>query len=104
MDFEELLKPVVAALAKEEVTLLPAQVGKLKAMVTPLADSDAKAVMDALAAHVTLHGLASAAQQPIRNAITGSEPDVESIINSNIDGGAAAFESWFSDVATNLAK
>ena len=96
-----LIAPVVSALEAAGANLLAADKAQLEGLIEPLADADAEAIMNALAAHVNLNGLAGALQNPLRNAITGSEPQVASLINENIDGGFNALEAWLEQVSKN---
>lgn len=103
----DLIQPVVVAAeeaaAKAGLTLVGDYKAQLIAWIEPLADADAKEAMDALAAHITLNGFASVMQTPIRNAITGSETDVASILNSNIEGGVDSVQAWLAKIAAPAA-
>jgi hypothetical protein len=95
-----LAAPLIAALEAEGAQLLAAHKAAIEAYVEPLADSDANAVIGAITAHIQMSGLASIAQTPLRNALTGAEPQVDAIINANLGGGFDALEA----LLTNLAK
>ena len=47
-----------------------------------------------------MNGMASMVQTPLRNAILGAEPTVDSVINENVNGGFDSLET----LLTNLAK
>jgi 2'-5' RNA ligase len=104
---EELLAPVIAAAkiaaAKAGLQWFEAHETAIVAWAKPLADADAKEVMDALAAHITLNGFASVMEAPARNAVTGTETTVANIINSSIDGAAAWADGWLKQIASGTA-
>ena len=90
---------VVEAFAKIGVDLTEAHRAELVQMIENVADPDAKAIMDSLAEHIVLHGLAGAFQSAARNDITSSENDIIGVINSNIAGGVDALDAWLRKVA-----
>ena len=92
--------PLIAALEGLGVKLIDADKQRIEAYVEPLADSDANAIINAIAEHISLNGMASVVQTPLRNALIGAEPNVDSVINANIDGGFDQLEA----LLTNLAK
>lgn len=99
MGSPNLIAPVVTALEAAGAILLDQDKAAIEALIDPLADSDAEAVMNALASHITMNGLAGMVQAPLRNAITGSEPTVAGIINANVAGGFDALETWLQKVS-----
>ena len=91
--------PLVAALESTGATLLAQDKAALEAFVEPLADADANAVVGAIAAHVQLGGLAGMIAPAMRNALTGSEPAIDNVINTNVDGGFDALEALLTRLA-----
>jgi len=91
--------PLIAALEGAGAKLLDADKKAIETFFEPLADADANAVVSAIAAHITMNGVAGMVQNPLRNALTGSEPALDQIINSNIAGGLDALESLLSGLA-----
>ena len=92
--------PLIAALESAGANLVASDKQAIEAFVEPLADSDANAIIGAIAAHITMNGMASMVQTPLRNAIIGAEPTVDSVINENVNGGFDSLET----LLTNLAK
>lgn len=88
-----------AAFAKYGVALLGAHKVELESLFHRVADNDANQIVTAIAAHVNLNGLASIAQAPIRNALTGAIPAIDNVINANIDGGFDALSNLLASFA-----
>ena len=92
--------PLIAALEAQGATLLDEHKAAIEAFVEPLTDGDANTIIGAIAAHITMNGMAGMAQTPLRNALTGAEPTIDAVLNSNISGGLDALET----LLQNLAK
>jgi len=92
--------PLVAALEKAGVKLLDDDKAKIEAFVEPLADSDANAIIGAIASHITLNGMAGMVQTPLRNALLGAEPTVDKVINENVNGGFDQLEGLLTKLAS----
>jgi hypothetical protein len=93
------IAPLVTALEAAGATLLASDKAALEAFVEPLADSDANAIVSALAAHVQLNGIAGMVAPAVRNALTGSEPAIDGIINQNVNGGFDSLEMLLDGLA-----
>lgn len=99
MTTEEKIAPVLEAFAKIGVDLEEAHQADLEKAIENVADADARAIMDSLAQHIVMHGLASGFQNVARNDVTGSENDIVALIDSNIVGGVEWFDGWLRKVA-----
>lgn len=96
----DVIAPLISALEKAGVTLLDEDKAKIEAFVEPLADNDANAVITAIAAHIEMNGIGGMVAPAIRNALTGSEPAIDAVINSNVSGGFDSLETLLNKLAT----
>jgi hypothetical protein len=95
-----LAAPLIAAIEAEGAQLLDEHKAQIEKAIEPLADNDANLLVSAIASNIHMNGMASMAQAPLRNALTGSEPQLDAIINSNVGGAFDALET----LLTNMAK
>lgn len=95
-----MLAPLLTALEAAGAKLLDEDKAQLERFVEPLADADANAIITAIAAHIQMNGVAGMVAPALRNALTGSEPAIDNIINQNINSGFDDLEA----LLTGLAK
>lgn len=93
--------PLWAALAKYGVTVADAEKVPFENWIEPLADTDANAIVSAIASHVELNGLASMLNGDIRSALVGSEAQIDTMINANIAGGVDGLLDMLSKLAAS---
>lgn len=86
----QLVYVVEHALEVEGAQLLAEDKAAIEQAFDGVADADANKLVDAIASHITMHGLAGIGERPLRDALTGAEPTLDGLINSNaanaIDG------------------
>ena len=97
-------KNLVSALAAVGVELLDEHKEFLEQIVQRYANADTVVVMNALADHLVLHGLAATIQQPIRDTVRASEPQVAAAIGKNVDDAIEALEGWLKKVAAEAPR
>lgn len=88
-----LVDPIIKASERAGASWTDAHKAELEAALEDLADGDANKLVSAIAAHINMNGVAGMMQNPIRNALTGSEPELDKIINDNIGGGIDQIEA-----------
>lgn len=99
MGSPDLISPIVTACEAAGAKLLEADKAKLEAFLEPLADDDANKIVSAIAAHINMNGVAGMIAPALRNALVGSEPTIDAVINSNINGGFDQLESLLDGLA-----
>ena len=91
-----LAAPIVVAIEAAGAALLESDKAAIEKFIEPLADDDANKIVSAIAAHINMNGIAGMVAPALRNALVGSEPQLDTIINSNIEGGFNALEALLS--------
>ena len=94
--------PLLAALETAGAQILDSDKAKVEAFIEPLADADANAIINAIASHISLNGMAGMVQTPLRNALVGAQPTVDKVINDNVNGGFDALESLLTEMAKSV--
>lgn len=95
--------PVWAKFAQLGVAVAPEVAQKLETFIKPIADKDANTIVTAIADHVEMHGIAGMMDGTLKNALIGSEPTIDNVINTNIDGGADALVELFKSIAASAS-
>ena len=102
------LAPLIAAAkqaaAEAGVQWFEANEAALIAKFEPVADADLTEVVDGAASHLQMNGLASVMEKPAQNAIEGEVPQLVTLLNQTIEGGAAWFDGWMKQIASGTAQ
>jgi DNA-binding transcriptional regulator YbjK len=104
---QDLAEPVLVAAeqaaAKIGLQFTEAHQAAFIAWFEPIADADAKVLVDGLASHIQINGIASVMQGPIQGAVEGEVPALVTLLNGTVENGAAWVDSWLKSIAAGTA-